>query len=229
MVVHDGELIVVGDFTSAGGAAANRIAAWDGTSWPPSGGVSTSRVARWNGSQWSSATGAHGSGLSTTAFALHTLGSTLYVGGEFTYVGRGPTLEDFVVTRGIAAFDGSSWSQVGRGWGFGNVVYEIEVAELELYVGASFNQLSGDPMEYVGKWDGSQWVPMGSGIVGAPLTILVNPGSGAIYIGGNFHTAGAKPSSNFARWEGEAAADAPQPLAVTPLVLEAGPILSTTW
>ena len=81
VAVPNGDLVVVGRFTSAGGSPANRIARYHGGAWLPlgsgmtafvssllplpngdliaggiftgSGGVLTNRVARWNGTTWS--------------------------------------------------------------------------------------------------------------------------------------------------------------------------------
>ena len=108
-----------GDFTSAGGVAANRVAKWDGSSWAPLAGgtsgtvqaltvfddgggealyaggwFSTSggalRVAKWDGSSWT----ALGSGMNLPVFALTVFddggGSALYAGGDFTIAGGAP-------------------------------------------------------------------------------------------------------------------------------------------
>ena len=64
MTMNGGDLYVVGDFTSAGGVAAGRIAKWDGTSW--------STLA---------------SGVSTTAEAVAVSDTDVYVGGRFQAAG----------------------------------------------------------------------------------------------------------------------------------------------
>jgi hypothetical protein len=97
-----------GEFTTAGGVAANRIARWNGSSWSAlgsgmngsvtaltvlpngdlvaggsftsAGGVAANRIARWSGSNWS----ALGSGMDSIVTALAMLPTgTLAVGGEF--------------------------------------------------------------------------------------------------------------------------------------------------
>jgi len=79
--VYNGELIALGNFSSAGGVAASQIARWNGTAWQPlgtgldyggytygltvyngeliaggpfsnAGGVPASHIARWNGTAW---------------------------------------------------------------------------------------------------------------------------------------------------------------------------------
>ena len=81
-----------GDFTTAGGVAANRIAKWDGSSW--------------------SALGQRDERLRVHALAVFDDGSgpALYAGGDFTTAGG-------VAANRIAKWDGTSWSALGqRDW-----------------------------------------------------------------------------------------------------------------
>src|SRR5262249_34596914 len=95
-----------GEFTTAGGSAANYIAKWNGGSWAAlgsglngsvltvavsgsnvyvggtlatSGGSPVTNIAKWNGSSWLSP----GSGVNGDVFALAVSGSDVYVGGYF--------------------------------------------------------------------------------------------------------------------------------------------------
>jgi hypothetical protein len=61
LAVSGGTLYAGGDFTMAGGSAANYIARWNGSSWSPL-----------------------GSGMNTTVYALAVTGSTLYADGTLT-------------------------------------------------------------------------------------------------------------------------------------------------
>ena len=79
------DLYAGGYFTTAGGAAANY-------------------VAKWNGSAWS----ALGSGMNNYVYALAVSGSDLYAGGDFTTAG-GSTANH------IAKWNGSAWSALGQG------------------------------------------------------------------------------------------------------------------
>ena len=82
LAVSGSTLYAGGDFTSAGGAPANHIAAWNGSSWS-----------------------ALGSGMDGYAvYALAVSGSTLYAGGDFTTAGGVPA-------NHIAAWNGSSWTR----------------------------------------------------------------------------------------------------------------------
>ena len=82
-----GNVYAAGNFSTAGGGSANRIAKWDGSSWSTL-----------------------GSGMSSTVYALAVDGSNLYAGGYFTTAGG-------VVVNRIAKWDGSSWSALGSGMG----------------------------------------------------------------------------------------------------------------
>jgi len=64
LAVVGSDLYAGGQFTTAGGVPANRIAKWDGSSWS-----------------------ALGSGMNSTVLALAVVGSDLYAGGNFTSAG----------------------------------------------------------------------------------------------------------------------------------------------
>jgi hypothetical protein len=68
LAVHDGELIVGGDFDTAGGQPISGVACWDGTEWH-----------------------ALGSGTDNDVRALCSIGTDLYAGGNFTRAGGNPS------------------------------------------------------------------------------------------------------------------------------------------
>ncbi len=70
LAVYNGELYVGGSFSTAGGASANRIARWNGTSWNTLG------------------TGS-GNGVSASVRALAVYNNSLFLGGGFTEVNVG--------------------------------------------------------------------------------------------------------------------------------------------
>jgi len=121
-------LIIGGDFASAGGSAANRVARWNGSAWTAlgtglngdvyaltvfdgtliagggftmAGGTAANRIARWNGSAWS----ALGTGMNNAVIALTVFDGSLIAGGGFT---------NFAY---IARWNGSTWSALGGGDG----------------------------------------------------------------------------------------------------------------
>jgi hypothetical protein len=81
-----GEYIyAAGDFTRAGGAAANRVARWDGTQWSPL-----------------------GAGLNGVVYAMAATDRHVYVGGNFTMAGNAEASH-------IARWDGYAWEPLGSG------------------------------------------------------------------------------------------------------------------
>jgi hypothetical protein len=91
-------------------------------------------VAKWNGTTWASLGASNNNGVGGTALALAVLGSSVYVGGNFT------TASGISANR-IAKWDGTSWSNLrtgttGNGFGgpgtsvsalavLGNDLYEV--------------------------------------------------------------------------------------------------------
>ncbi len=126
------KLYVGGNFTTAGGEAANYIAAWDGTQWSPlgegtswpvyafaeydgklivggsfgsAGGMQVNRVAAWDGSSWSAlATGIPGNSVVKDMCVLR---DTLWVTGT-EYINTD-------ARRFIAAWDGTTWTMLESG------------------------------------------------------------------------------------------------------------------
>jgi WD40 repeat protein len=190
----DGSLYAGGDFTAAGGVAANNIARWDAgtSSWHPLG---------------------SGSGLNSVVRAL-AFGpdGSLYAGGSFTTAGG-------TAANGIARWDAatSSWHPLGSGMaGVGNYPWGNDhpyVGALafgpdgSLYAGGHFDTAGGVAANYIARWDAatSSWHPLGSGMGGGYYTIVsalaIGP-DGSLYAGGNFGTAGGVAANNIARWDG---------------------------
>jgi hypothetical protein len=229
-------LFAGGEFTTAGGAAASRIAKWDGSSWSPlgsgmgggavhvlttfddgsgpalyaggefvsAGGVGASKIARWDGSSWS----AMGSGLDHVggaSNAVHALaafddgsGPLLHAGGKFATTAG-------LTVNNLATWSGSSW--LGLGNGISGIVSALEVFDdgtgSALYMGGSFTSGTVE-VSNIAKWDGSSLSALGSGTDGPVGALAVfDDGSGpALYAGGNFTMAGGVAASNIAKWDG---------------------------
>jgi hypothetical protein len=188
-----------GNFTTAGGVAANYIAKWDGSSWSPL-----------------------GTGMNFTVLALAVFddgsggGPALYAGGEFSTAGGVPA-------RYIAKWDGSAWSALGTGTSntepstrphvFALTVFDDGLGGgPALYAGGYFNTAGGLPANRIAKWDGSSWSALGEGVgIGtfpglAVLSLTVfDDGSGggpALYAGGRFSNAGGIVAKRIAKWDG---------------------------
>ena len=211
-----GNLVAGGSFTSAGGAAANRIAVWNGSTWMPfgsgmnadvyalaydangslyagglftsAGGVTANRVAKWDGTAWT----ALGSGMNADVYALAvSANGDLYAGGTFTSAGG-------VTANRIARWDGSAWSDVGGGTN-GRVNALLFDSTGTLFAGGSFTVPAGR----IARWDGSAWNPLGSGVSNTVRALALD-GSGYLYVGGSFATASGGSASRIARWNGSA-------------------------
>jgi hypothetical protein len=172
-----------GTFTSASGVTANRIARWDGDS------------ATWN----SLGTGT-ANGVNSTVNAIAVNGTDVYVAGIFTNAGT-------TVVRGIAKWDGTSWS--GLGSGAINDSGAVDVRALafagdgKLYCCGRFTNISGVKASSIARWDGTKWEALGSGLF---ADSAVNRGIGLatrgndVYCIGTFDCAGLTESSGIAHW-----------------------------
>jgi len=177
-------LFAGGSFTSAGGAAANFIAKWDGSVWAATGGPSD--------------IGVNGSVFALVVFDDDT-GPALYLGGQFTQAGGIPASR-------IARWNGSAWSSLGLGLGFNCralTVFDDGLGSA-LYAAGSFLEAGGSPANRIARWDGSAWSPLGDGVSsGISAMSVYDDGSGpALYVGGSFSTAGDVEAVRIARWDG---------------------------
>jgi hypothetical protein len=176
-------LYAAGNFTMAGGVAANRIAKWDGTQWSPL-----------------------GSGMNDVVNALKVFndgtGPALYAGGNFSMAGG-------VAASHIAKWDGTQWSALGLGTDAVGVL-DLELFNdgtgPGLYACGPFLQAGGVVVNHVAKWNGKQWSALGSGLGNnnAHKLVVFDDGTGpALYVGGTFTMAGGMPVSRLAKWNGK--------------------------
>ena len=172
-----------GNFTTAGGASANRIAKWNGSSWSALG------------------SGMSGAGFSTVqALAVYDDGGgpALYAGGSFDSAGG-------VTANRIAKWDGTDWSPLGSG--LNGPVHVLAVHDdgggPALYAGGGFTTAGGVAANRIAKWDGTSWTPLGSGLNDGVLALAVYEGGGpALYVGGVFTNAGGVAANRIAKWDG---------------------------
>ena len=176
-----GLLYVGGAFTTAGGAAANRIAVW-------------------NGSSWSSLGTGSANGVNGTVSAILVDGSDVYVGGSFTTAGGG-------TARAIAKWSGGSWSPLGQGMFSTSTPGVTALAKVGncLYATGTFTNAGGSAITHnIARWDGTNWTALGSGI-GADMLPGASRGSALaasgndLFVGGTFETAGVCDSGYVAR------------------------------
>lgn len=205
-------LIAGGTFTSIGGVAANRIAAFDGTQWQPlasgvngevlaltefegalvaagrfttAGGQSARRIARWNGVAWSPL----GSGFDDlTVFALTVHQGELFAGGSFTTSGG-------VAVDRVAQWDGAVWSRVGAG--FTQTVFALRTYRGELHAGGALEQTTLP--KGLARWDGATWRDTGP-VSGFFQTIAEYDGK--LWCGGSCTGVGDVGGTNLLIWDG---------------------------
>lgn len=215
--VYNGDLIVGGNFTDAGGVSANHIARWDGTNWYPL-----------------------GLGVNAKVWALASFGGSLYVGGQFTEAGGIPMLgialwdgtnwindlgdmndivtsfavynnaliaggyfieADGLPVNNIAQYKNGHWAALGSGVvGTQGSVMALEVYNNELIAGGFFTSAGGTSASHIAKWNGTTWSALGTGISNIVYS-LTNYNS-ALIAGGLFSSAGGIPANNIASWNG---------------------------
>ena len=179
-VLPEGDVIVGGNFTTAGGVVANRIARYN-----PTTGV------------WSSL----GSGTNGSVSALAVVPSgDVFVGGTFTTAGG-------VSARNIARYSptdggGGVWSALGAG--ASDLVAEIAVLPGgDLIVGGFFATAGGVATNNIARYSpasggGGVWSALGTGTNSTVYALAVLPG-GDVLVGGRFTSAGGVPANNIAR------------------------------
>ena len=171
------------------------------------GGVDARRVARWDGVEWSAVGPRLVDGFSSSANALAVFddgtGPALYAGGSFTIAGGLPA-------RRIARWDGVAWRPFGTAQGADDTVRTMVVADLgdgpALFAGGDFLAIDGQPASRVARWDGVQWSPVGVGVRSSVNALAASDdGDGpALYAAGRFFRLGdERRSSYIARWDGD--------------------------
>lgn len=124
--------------------------------------------------------------------ALSSIGSMLYVGGDFTKI-AGQTLPL------LAAWDGSQWRGVGTPL-TGVHVNEITEHLGEIYIGGNLFVPGFPPNKYVARFDGSAWTSLDGGLNGDASTLISDPNRGTLYAFGPFTKADGRPSWHMAEW-----------------------------
>ena len=187
------QLVAGGQFATAGGGAASRIARWDGSAWHPLGG------------------GISG-GADPNVYDLTTWDpdgdgpqqANLVAGGLFNTAGG-------VAANRIARWDSSAWHPFGSG--MNNEVLAVTTWDTDgggpqsadLVAAGSFTTAGGIALNHIARWDGSAWEPLGSGLNRVAWTLTTwtpddnskNPDE--LIVGGDFFIAGDIPAERVAR------------------------------
>lgn len=221
----NGLLYIGGDFSQAGGAAANNIAVGDGVNWSPLGvGV--------DGAVWEIAWGHHDA-MGELLFAYHespdpitSLPEPTHISvwnptgfwhvfvddldyflwimkpyGERLYVGGELYEIGGDPFKGIAYTDGGAFHQMGNNSIWVGDVYALHHNGRSLFVGGwmlFLNNLGNISGGVARKW-GDAWEPLGWGVFGEVWSDFVARGD-YLYVGGYFDYAGGKEIWNLARY-----------------------------
>ncbi|MCA3005630.1 MAG: hypothetical protein LW650_12435 [Planctomycetaceae bacterium] len=184
-VLANGDVVVCGNFSTAGGVPARGIA-------------------RWNGSQWT----AMDAGAASGAYVFLTLpGGDLVAGGRFVDASGS-------VVDGVARWDGAAWSLLGAGFSGGFFSGDTTVLALamlpngDLIAGGDFSAVGDERTQSIARWDGQRWLALTSEADGFnPLSVVyglaVLP-SGDLVAGGYLNSAGTIATNGVARWNGAA-------------------------
>lgn len=119
---------------------------------------------------------------------IHTIlidGSDVYVGGDFTVINHS------IQARGIAKYNGSTWSGLGSGVSGGTgypAVTSLVKYDDKIYVGGNFTVAGAVPVKNIAAWDGKNW----SSLIGGTndkITAMARTRE-TMFVGGDFSKAG---------------------------------------
>ncbi|MCK4303970.1 MAG: hypothetical protein KAY24_07005 [Candidatus Eisenbacteria sp.] len=245
MLVQGDTLIVAGDFESAGGRSAKRVAKWDGALWHTMNsefddhaqdlvihderliavGNFTGKVAELDpvSQSWSLV----GGGLEGVAvYGAYSDDTALYVTGYF-YTAGGDIRNIAMWTEDEPGPVGS-WHELGSGLAggqAGGAIRSIGRYAGDLIVTGDFRTADGEPANSIASWDSVSWSPLGNGLTEAvPANevygsdqLIVND---ILYVSGTFTRADNIPSYYIAKY----VSPCPQPLCTILGTVTAGAI-----
>src|SRR5579862_478872 len=131
---------------------------------------------------WQSGFPINGTDGTVNALVVDATGA-VYAGGQFAVAGD-------VAAANVAKWDGTNWSALGTGPGFGTV-YALAVNGTNLYVAGDIG---------VAEWDGTNWTQLGGTTDAAVLALAVS--GSTLYAGGSFTLFGAASVPHMAQWDG---------------------------
>src|SRR5262245_24259322 len=152
-----------------------------GGNFQTAGGIPAARIARWDGLTWS----ALGAGLNSESRAIVAFDEdasgpaapVLMVGGFFTTAGGLPASR-------IARWNGTAWSAVGGGMGTGTSLSVEELVVFDedgagpnppaLFAAGVFDTAGGVPANNVARWNGQAWSAVGGGFTDTAVALHVH-------------------------------------------------------
>jgi hypothetical protein len=178
-VLSSGELVVTGNFTSAGGVSANYIATYDPTTevWAPAGAGLAGRYQVYG----------------TAVAALP--GGDVFVGGRFERAGE-------AVVKNLARYHPSTNSYSTLAAGFNDQILSLAViVGGDVVAGGSFLRAGAASANFIARYNVStaSWSEFGGGANGAVAAMTVLP-NGDLIVGGYFTQIGNVPALRIARF-----------------------------
>jgi hypothetical protein len=192
LAVVGNEVVVGGEFTSAGGVSANRVARFN------------TQTNTWSSLGTGSSNGVSG-GAYPYVYALAVVGNEVVVGGDFTEAGG-------VSANNVARFNtqANTWSTLGTGSsnGVNNVVWALAVVGNEVFVGGYFTEAGGVSANSVARFNTqtNTWSALGTGssngVSGGdyPYVYALAVVGNEVVVGGYFTEAGGVSANRVARF-----------------------------
>jgi len=148
-----------------------------------------SYIAQWDGEKWKEI---NTSKLDTSLHLELDRFGHLFAGGQSNSLGS------FIVY-----WDGTDWFTItDQLEGEAPAVFDMVVdGNGQLYLGGSFESVSGIPARNIAFWDGISWHALGDGVNKQLYALALGP-SGEFYAVGLFTEAGSLPAQHVARWDG---------------------------
>jgi hypothetical protein len=181
-------------------------------------GVSTAAysIAIWTPSSGSWSTLGGSNGVEGTVCSIQISGSSVYVGGGFSFVGIYPSFLTAANNIAIWNTTTSQWSALSSGLTYSvagdAIVKSIAISYAGIYVGGIFSSAGGIPVNSIALWNGVAWIDVGGGVsvsssISPPYEVSVNTiktNGTDIYVGGNFLNAGTSSLlvNCVAKWDG---------------------------
>lgn len=161
-------------------------------------------IAKWDGSSFSKA----GTGITTVAYALETIGNTLYAGGNFNIFSSAGQLNR-IAQYNITTGETGEWVPVGQGFTNSLTSGDASVLCLKkfgsvLYAGGGFTNSGSRIVRNVAFWNGTDWLPLGDGLWNFNNSYLLSvktmdiAADGSVFVAGIFNNAGNASAKNSA-------------------------------
>lgn len=197
LAVFNNDLIVGGDFISAGGNSVDKIAKWNDSAWVSMGSIpnvvaaqcllvfnnelyvgGSMGIAKWNGTSWISLEeGAH-------VYSMVVYENNLYAASSSM----------------IKKWNGSGWELIATA---NSDIFKMIVYKGELIISGGFTEINNLPFSQIAKWNGTGWSSLGVGILMGSLVSLTTF-NGELFAGGSFKTSGGNAGDFIAKWNGTA-------------------------